>query len=99
MKLPESPLQPVRAHRHDQLYVRSNPLCNLGYGDPAQLFARSPRLNFEDACVLLKADLAARERVAPLSGVVSVRLRSPRVWQKSSHGILQLIERDVNQRP
>jgi 3-hydroxypropanoate dehydrogenase len=34
-------------------HVRSNFLCNLGYGDPAQLFARSPRLNFEEACVLL----------------------------------------------
>ena len=30
--------------------VRSNFLCNLGYGDPAGLFPRSPRLGFEDAC-------------------------------------------------
>ncbi len=34
-------------------HVRSNFLCNIGYGDPAQLFARSPRLSFEEACVLL----------------------------------------------
>jgi 3-hydroxypropanoate dehydrogenase len=34
-------------------HVRSNFLYNLGYVDPAQLFARSPRLNFEEACVLL----------------------------------------------
>ncbi|MGO9847669.1 MAG: malonic semialdehyde reductase [Methylocella sp.] len=34
-------------------HVRSNFLCNLGYGDSAQLFARSPRLSFEEACVLL----------------------------------------------
>ena len=34
-------------------HVRSNFLCNLGYGDPAQLFARSPRLTFEEACVLI----------------------------------------------
>jgi 3-hydroxypropanoate dehydrogenase len=30
--------------------VRSNFLCNLGHGDPAKLFARSPRLGFDDAC-------------------------------------------------
>lgn len=34
-------------------HVRSNFLCNLGYGDPAGLYPRSPRLNFEEACVLL----------------------------------------------
>jgi 3-hydroxypropanoate dehydrogenase len=33
--------------------VKSNFLCNLGYGDPAKLFARSPRLEFEEACKLL----------------------------------------------
>jgi 3-hydroxypropanoate dehydrogenase len=31
---------------------RSNFLCNLGHGDPAGLFPRSPRLPFEDACLL-----------------------------------------------
>jgi 3-hydroxypropanoate dehydrogenase len=31
---------------------RSNFLCNLGHGDPAGLFPRSPRLAFEDACIL-----------------------------------------------
>ena len=30
--------------------VRTNFLCNLGRGDPAKLFARSPRLTFEEAC-------------------------------------------------
>ena len=34
-------------------HVRSNFLCNLGYGDPAKLFPRGPRLNFEEVCVLL----------------------------------------------
>jgi 3-hydroxypropanoate dehydrogenase len=29
---------------------KSNFLCNLGYGDPAKLFARSPRFSFEAAC-------------------------------------------------
>ena len=30
--------------------VKSNFLCNLGYGDPKGLFQRNPRLEFEDAC-------------------------------------------------
>ena len=30
-----------------------NFLCNLGYGDPSKLFPRSPRLSFEEACVVL----------------------------------------------
>ncbi|HTC95886.1 MAG TPA: malonic semialdehyde reductase [Terriglobales bacterium] len=33
--------------------LKSNFLCNLGYGDPAKLFPRSPRLAFEEACKLL----------------------------------------------
>ena len=33
--------------------VRSNFLCNIGYGDRAQLHARGPRLSFEEACTLL----------------------------------------------
>jgi 3-hydroxypropanoate dehydrogenase len=32
---------------------RSNFLVNLGYGDPAKLFARSPRLPFDEVCRLL----------------------------------------------
>lgn len=31
---------------------KSNILINLGYGDPAKLFPRNPRLAFEDACRL-----------------------------------------------
>ena len=30
--------------------VRSNFLCNLGYGDPAKLHPRAPRLAFEEVC-------------------------------------------------
>ena len=30
-----------------------NFLCNLGYGDPASVFPRSPRLDFGDACQIL----------------------------------------------
>jgi 3-hydroxypropanoate dehydrogenase len=33
--------------------IRSNFLCNLGVGDPAKVFPRSPRLTFEEACRLL----------------------------------------------
>jgi 3-hydroxypropanoate dehydrogenase len=34
-------------------HVKSNFLCNLGYGDPSALFPRLPRLSFEEACSLL----------------------------------------------
>ncbi len=34
-------------------HVKSNFLCNLGYGDAAKLFPRNPRLDFEEACRLL----------------------------------------------
>ncbi len=30
--------------------VKSNFICNLGRGEPGKLFARSPRLSFEEAC-------------------------------------------------
>jgi len=30
--------------------VKSNFLCNLGYGDPAKLYPRNPRLDFNEAC-------------------------------------------------
>jgi 3-hydroxypropanoate dehydrogenase len=30
-----------------------NFLCNLGYGDPAKLFPRNPRLEFDEACQVL----------------------------------------------
>jgi 3-hydroxypropanoate dehydrogenase len=33
--------------------VKSNFLCNLGYGDPSKLHPRSPRLEFEEACTLV----------------------------------------------
>jgi len=42
----------------DELFLadrgwRSNFLCNLGHGDPSGLYPRSPRLEFDEACVLL----------------------------------------------
>jgi 3-hydroxypropanoate dehydrogenase len=33
--------------------VKSNFLCNIGYGDASQLFPRNPRLSFDEACRLL----------------------------------------------
>jgi 3-hydroxypropanoate dehydrogenase len=33
--------------------LKSNFLCNLGYGDASKLFPRSPRLDFHEACKLL----------------------------------------------
>jgi 3-hydroxypropanoate dehydrogenase len=32
--------------------LKSNFLCNLGYGDPDKLFPRNPRLTFEEACTI-----------------------------------------------
>ncbi|MGD0436042.1 MAG: malonic semialdehyde reductase [Bryobacteraceae bacterium] len=33
--------------------VKSNFLCNLGYGDASKLLPRNPRLDFDEACQLL----------------------------------------------
>lgn len=33
--------------------IKSNFLCNLGYGDPSVLYPRSPRLDFDEACQVL----------------------------------------------
>lgn len=32
--------------------VKSNFICTLGRGDPSKVFARNPRLSFEEACTL-----------------------------------------------
>jgi len=34
-------------------HLKSNFLCNLGYGDKTKLFPRGPRLDFDEACSLL----------------------------------------------
>ena len=34
-------------------HVKSNFLCNLGYGNPSKLHPRQPRLDFEEACSLV----------------------------------------------
>jgi 3-hydroxypropanoate dehydrogenase len=33
--------------------VKSNFICGVGYGDPAGLFGRSPRLSFDEACKIV----------------------------------------------
>lgn len=33
--------------------MKSNFLCNLGYGDPAGVYPRNPRLSFDEACQIL----------------------------------------------
>jgi len=34
-------------------HIKSNFLCNLGYGDESKLFDRSPRFDFEEICQVL----------------------------------------------
>lgn len=34
-------------------HIKSNFLCNLGYGDPTKLFDRSPRFEFDEICQVL----------------------------------------------
>ena len=33
--------------------VKSNFLCNIGFGDPAKLHPRAPRLSFDEACTIV----------------------------------------------
>jgi 3-hydroxypropanoate dehydrogenase len=33
--------------------IKSNFLCNIGYGDPSGAFPRNPRLSFDEACKIL----------------------------------------------
>ena len=47
-----------RQHVDDALFLtgstlKSNLLINIGYGDSSKLYARLPRLSFEEACGLL----------------------------------------------
>jgi len=52
------PMSGFDMNKVDELFfagtsVKSNFLCNLGYGDPSALFERSPRLPFDDACSIV----------------------------------------------
>ncbi|MBV9775796.1 MAG: hypothetical protein JO143_01985 [Acetobacteraceae bacterium] len=58
MGLDVGPMSGFDNDKVDEIFLRpygwrSNFLCNLGRGDPAALYARSPRLGFDEACVLL----------------------------------------------
>ena len=33
--------------------IKSNFLCNIGYGDPTNIFKRSPRFEFDEVCEIL----------------------------------------------
>jgi 3-hydroxypropanoate dehydrogenase len=33
--------------------IKSNFLCNIGYGDAAKLYPRAPRLSFDEACAIV----------------------------------------------
>jgi 3-hydroxypropanoate dehydrogenase len=33
--------------------IKSNFLCNIGYGSGEDMFPRSPRLEFDDACSIV----------------------------------------------
>lgn len=55
MGLDCGPMSGFDAEAVDQAFwagttIRTNFLCNLGHGDPAQLHPRGPRLAFEDVC-------------------------------------------------
>ncbi len=56
--LDTGPMSGFDKQKVDELFLaeygwKSNFLVSLGYGDPAGLFARSPRLSFEEACRVL----------------------------------------------
>jgi 3-hydroxypropanoate dehydrogenase len=49
------PMSGFDAGKVDQAFwagttVKTNFICNLGRGDPSKIYARSPRLSFEEAC-------------------------------------------------
>ncbi len=44
---------PDKGNPPEFIEVKSNFLCNLGYGDESKLFPRHPRLKFDEACRLL----------------------------------------------
>jgi 3-hydroxypropanoate dehydrogenase len=45
-------------------HVKSNALCNLGYGDPRGLFPWLPRLAFNEAGSLLQRAAGGRKRTS-----------------------------------
>ena len=52
------PMSGFNAEKLDQEFfpegaLKSNFLCNLGYGDSATLYPRGPRLDFDEVCEIL----------------------------------------------
>ena len=52
------PMSGFNNQKADELFftgthVKSNFLCNLGYGDASKLFPRSPRLSFSETCKIV----------------------------------------------
>ncbi len=52
------PISGFNAKQLDEMFFARTPLkvnflCGLGYGDPAKLFARHPRLSFDEVCQIL----------------------------------------------
>jgi len=43
----------INAHFFAGTQVKVNFVCSLGYGDVSQLFPRSPRLDFDEACKIV----------------------------------------------
>jgi 3-hydroxypropanoate dehydrogenase len=52
---PAGPAAPDEFHEEyfPDSHIKTNFICNLGYGDASKLFVRSPRLAFDEACKLL----------------------------------------------
>lgn len=50
---PGKHVQSAQRELFPEAKVKSNFLCNLGYGDQSKLFPRNPRLDFNEACALL----------------------------------------------
>lgn len=47
------PLDPSEKEFFTAGHCRSNFLCNLGYGDPAGVYPRNPRFDFDEVCKLM----------------------------------------------
>ena len=50
---PDNAQEAFQQEHFPDSHIKTNFLCNLGYGDAAKLFPRSPRLAFDEACKLL----------------------------------------------
>ena len=71
--MPVSRARDARRSSFHEGHVKSNFLCNLGYGDHSKLFQRSPRLTFSEACslVVMRSDHSQSNRTEgdPMAGL------------------------------